>query len=87
VAPQVNRIVALDTANVQSNPNAPGVLLVDLYLFARWRPLARVPQLVRCTDPAQADVTDATLADPQAATWRTADPQLIELACKEQNDG
>jgi len=85
VFPQTTRLVALDTASVQTNPDAPDIRLADLYLFARWRAPARVPQLVRCAPPARADVTDAALADPTGANWRAlpAGHDLVRLACKE----
>ena len=76
-------MLAVDTTNVQSKPEAPDVLLVDLYLFARWRATATIPQLIDCGTAARADVTDAALADPQAATWQelgAADP-LIDAVC------
>lgn len=85
VAPQTVRLIALDTRSVRENDNAPGVKLVDLYLFARWQPTAQVAQMVRCTDPARADPTDAALTDPDAANWRPvpADDDLIRLTCTE----
>lgn len=81
--PQVTRVLAVDTTNVQTKPEAPDVLLVDLYLFARWRATATIPQLIDCDTAARADVTDAALEDPQAATWQelgAADP-LIDAVC------
>ncbi len=83
LAPQTVRLVTLDTASVRENPAAPGVRLVDLYLFARWQPPARVPQLVRCDPAGRADPSEAALADPASASWRAAAPALTELACKE----
>lgn len=83
LVPQTVRLVALDTQSVRTREDAPNIRLVDLYLFARWQPPASAPQFVRCgDDPARADVTDAALADPAAATWRAAGDDLIRLACK-----
>jgi hypothetical protein len=89
VWPQTVRLVALDTESIRTNDTAEDTRLVDLYLFGRWRPTAFVPQLVRCSDPARADVTDAALADPGTAVWRpvSADSDLIRLACKEPANG
>ncbi|PKQ12698.1 MAG: hypothetical protein CVT70_07175 [Alphaproteobacteria bacterium HGW-Alphaproteobacteria-1] len=83
VVPQVTRFMALDRAGVQSNPEAPGVLLADVYLFARWNPPARLPQLVDCLNRARAEVSEAALADPSQAAWRSApeDDPLLEALC------
>ncbi|MAC79375.1 MAG: hypothetical protein CML66_15095 [Rhodobacteraceae bacterium] len=81
--PQTTRILAVDTTSVQTKPEAPGVVLVDLYLFARWRATTAIPQFVNCDAPARADVSDAALADPAAAKWfdlGDADP-LITAVC------
>ncbi len=86
LSPPTTRLIALDTQSVRSNPDAPDIVLADLYLFARWRPSARVPQLLNCTETARADVTDATLSDPASAVWRPAEALLIKQACKEIAD-
>ncbi|MBC7131694.1 MAG: hypothetical protein H5U16_01125 [Roseovarius sp.] len=81
--PQVTRFVALDRAGVRINPEAPGVLLADIYLFARWSPPARVTQFVDCANSALAEVSEAALADLSQAAWRPApehDP-LMEALC------
>ena len=81
--PLVTRMAALDTASVQTNPDAPEVRLADLYLFARWQPAVKIPQLMHCADKARADVTDATLADPSTAAWQSAPDAMIAQACTE----
>jgi len=84
VIPQITRIMALDRAGVQTNPEAPGILLADLYFFERWTPPAKRPQLVNCAEGARADVSGAALADPSEATWRSMaenDP-LSEALCQ-----
>ncbi|MDW4498820.1 hypothetical protein R5H30_12565 [Sulfitobacter sp. D35] len=82
--PQVVRLMALDTAGVRTHPNAPDLRLVDLYLFERWQPSARVPQILRCgADPARAEVTEAVLENPALADWRPADAALATPACAE----
>ena len=85
VWPQATRMMAVDTDTVRTNPDAPGTRLVDLYLFARWQPPARVAQLIDCEAKARADVTDAALADPGAADWLLLgdDNDLAEITCKE----
>ncbi|MEM8729367.1 MAG: hypothetical protein AAGF79_05555 [Pseudomonadota bacterium] len=81
--PQTTRVLAVDTSNIQSKDAAPGVFLVDLYLFARWRETALIPQLIDCPNAARADVTDDALSDHAAATWLPlgdVDP-LITAVC------
>lgn len=83
LVPQATRLIAFDKVGARDNENAPGVRLVDLYLFARWQPARRVPQLLDCNEGRRADVTDAGLADPAAADWIPvgADDALIAAAC------
>ncbi len=81
VVPMTTRLAALDTASTRTNPAAPDLRLADLYLFARWRPAAMIPQLIDCAGASRADVTDAALADPAAADWRPANAALIDAAC------
>lgn len=82
-APQVTRLVVLDTATVRTKPEAPDTRLVNLYFFARWRPTASMPQLINCSEGARADVSDQALADPEAATWIALglDDPLITTVC------
>jgi hypothetical protein len=87
--PQTSALAVVDTATARSRPDAPHVLLADVYLFARWRAPDRTPQLVDCTAAARAPVTDAALADPRAARWRSlgADAPLIETLCPPNGRG
>ncbi|NCQ25187.1 MAG: hypothetical protein COW54_10415 [Rhodobacteraceae bacterium CG17_big_fil_post_rev_8_21_14_2_50_63_15] len=83
VVPQVTRMMVLDRAGVQTNPAAPSILLADVYLFGRWAPPVKRPQLVDCANAARADVTEAALTDPSQAEWQSAgreDP-LIGALC------
>lgn len=84
VVPQTTRLMALDRASVQRNPQAPGILLADLYFFARWTPPSKRPQLVDCAQGTRADVNAAALADPSEATWRSMaeDDPLKEALCQ-----
>ncbi|MCP5073199.1 MAG: hypothetical protein GY947_07870, partial [Rhodobacteraceae bacterium] len=82
--PQATRLVAADRATSQKNPDAPDILLVNLYFHARWQPVSRVPQLINCTTQARADVTDSALADPAGkANWITlgTDDPLMQTMC------
>jgi len=84
-APQVNRLMVVDRGNIRTNPNAPEVRLVDLYLFARWSAPNKVPQLVDCAAGRRADVSDDALADPARAKWIDlgADSALVRLSCSD----
>jgi hypothetical protein len=84
LVPQTTRIMALDRQGVLRNPDADGILLADVYLFARWTPPAKRPQLVDCAAGARADVSSAALADPSQATWRSVDDDdpLMEALCQ-----
>ncbi len=81
--PQPTRLTAADVAAAQTRPDAANTMLVDLYLFARWQPTSKIPQLVDCARHARADVTDAALADPAAAPWHDIGPDdpLIKGVC------
>lgn len=84
-APQVTQLITVDTETVRRHPERPDLRLINLYLFARWRAPAPVPQLVDCARPARAPVSDAALADPAAAAaWRPLAPDdpLLEVLCK-----
>ncbi|MDF2234987.1 hypothetical protein P2H44_20700 [Albimonas sp. CAU 1670] len=83
VVPLTTRLAALDVARLRSHPDAPGVKLGEVYLFGRWRPAGRAPQLIRCAPAARAEVTDAALSDPAAAAWRPVDPAdpMVAAAC------
>ncbi|MEM1131228.1 MAG: hypothetical protein AAGH83_12015 [Pseudomonadota bacterium] len=83
VVPLTARLIALDTASVQTNPDIPDIRLADLYLFARWQPPARVPQLINCTNAMRANATPEILADTRTAEWRNAASPLITHACEE----
>ncbi|MEM6729004.1 MAG: hypothetical protein AAF618_10930 [Pseudomonadota bacterium] len=81
VWPQTVRLMAADTASVQAREDAPDVKLLDLYLFARWQPPAKVPQLAHCTRAAWANPTPTALADPEAAAWVAAAPENFQAIC------
>lgn len=83
LVPLTTRMAALDSASIQTNPATPDIRLADLYLFARWQPASKVPQLLHCTDGTRADVTDIALADPSRARWQSAAASLIAQACKD----
>lgn len=83
VRPQIRRLVAADPATMRTNPNTPHLRLVDLYFFARWKRLVKVPQLVDCQTASRADVTEAALQDPTRAAWIpiAEESDLHEVVC------
>ncbi|SFJ16642.1 hypothetical protein [Albimonas pacifica] len=85
LAPLTTRLAALDVAGIQTNPEAPGVKLAEVWFFGRWRPVDRAAVMIRCAPAAQARVSDAALADVSAAEWRPmpADDPLVAAACAE----
>ncbi|MEM6374779.1 MAG: hypothetical protein AAF686_00975 [Pseudomonadota bacterium] len=83
VVPMTARLVALDTASVQTNSEIADLRLADIYLFARWQPPARVPQLINCTNSMRANATPEILADTRTAEWRNAAETLVTHACEE----
>ena len=85
LAPLTTRLAALDVAGMQTNPQAPGVKLAEVWFFGRWRPVDRALVMIRCDPAAQARVTDAALADVSAADWRALAPgdPLAAAACAE----
>lgn len=85
VVPQVTRMMVLDRAGVQTNPDIPEILLADVYLFGRWAPPVKRLQLVDCVRFARADVTETALTDPAQAEWTVAgmeDPLIGALCMK-----
>ena len=83
IAPQTTRLIAADAGGAATRPDAPGIRLVDLYLFARWQPARVVPVLVDCRAPSRADATEAALGDPASAAWHplAADDPLVRGIC------
>lgn len=73
IVPRVNRLIAIDRANLRRNERLPGAVLVDVLLFERLLPTKRVVQVIDCTNARRADVTsDARFLEgelPAAASW------------------
>ncbi len=83
IKPQVAALAVLDHAGMKTRPENTDIKLADLYVFARWRRTAVVPQFLDCARGMRADVSDAALADPTKAQWRpvAADDKVLEVAC------
>lgn len=73
IVPRVNRLIAIDRANLRRNERLPGAVLVDMLLFERMMPTRRVVQIIDCTNTRRADVTsDARFLEgelPAEASW------------------
>lgn len=87
IAPQTTRFAAIDTQTFKTNPKADSVKLVDLYVFARWQPPAKVPQLIDCATGMRADATSNALNDPAAAAWLEAEAEWLGVVCEDPSEG
>lgn len=56
--PFVGRFAAADLASRRQNAALPGQHMVDLYFFARWSPVSKLPVLVDCTGRRRAALAD-----------------------------
>lgn len=81
IVPQTTRIIAVDTDNLRTKPEAADLSLADLYLFARWQPPVQVAQLIDCRGGQRADATVEALNSPSLAHWYPATPALLDKLC------
>ncbi|MEM9724906.1 MAG: hypothetical protein AAF909_05510 [Pseudomonadota bacterium] len=86
VSPFVSRFSAIDAAGARTNPGAPGKVLADLYLFARYAPTAKAPILVDCDGRRRAEATGAQFNEAggvASAEWRALEPTdpLLAALC------
>lgn len=87
VRPFVNRFIAVDVGGAKRHEKAPGQVLVDLYVFERYAPTARVPLLVDCAAARRADIADGAVFKDDGAfadvVWREvgAEDPLVRTAC------
>jgi hypothetical protein len=88
--PVTNRFIAVDTASVISNENAPDLLISRLLIYGRWATPRIVPMAYDCADrltaPLLDDVgvaEDGSLSDAQWAKVADDDPTLDFLCNKE----
>ncbi len=85
--PRVSRFIAVDTRQLQTNPDLPGYVLTQLILVERFEPTRTVAQIIDCRDaratgvPPDADFTAAGL--PADAQWRplAVDGPLYSAVC------
>lgn len=56
--PYRDGFIAVDIAGIRSNEDAPGLHLVNLYVFGRWAATTEVPMAVDCTGNRQLTLID-----------------------------
>jgi hypothetical protein len=85
--PFVSRFLAVDRNSARTNDAQPGVVLADVYAFARWTPPSRVTVAVDCAAGRRAEITggasfgaDGTLLD---IPWRDvgAEDEILAAFC------
>lgn len=84
IAPQTSGLIAADAEGARRHPDHPDLRLTDLYVFGRWRPASRVPQLVDCQAPARADVAAGDLTRPPSElAWidLSEDDPIVTSVC------
>ncbi len=93
VVPQVNRLIAIDRAELKRNPAQPGKVLAGVLLMGRWEPTRRIGALFDCTAGRRADLLDDVRFDEAGelldARWIAlpADDPLLAAACREDASG
>lgn len=65
--PLVTRFAAVDRSSIRRNDKVPGQLMVDVLLFARRAPVAKLPVLLDCTGQRRADIADGMQFDDDGA--------------------
>lgn len=87
VAPFVDRFVSVQPSAALTHPDRPDERLVEVFVFGRWAPLARVPVLLDCAESRRADLIDGTefAADGtiEGAEWIALDDTdpLLRAVC------
>lgn len=82
--PQVVRLMTVDVATVQTNPETPDIKLVSMYLYARWNHPTEVIQLIDCANEKWAFATPEAVANPvEGGIWHAlgADSDLHGVIC------
>lgn len=59
IVPRINRFAAVDLGSIRRNEAAPGVVLVNVYLAARYSPALTTTQFYDCNEGRRADATDS----------------------------
>lgn len=85
--PFVTRFAAVDTAGVKRNDKLPGLVMANVYLFARRQPPARLPHIIDCPGLRRAELAGDVRFDadglPQDLHWLplSADQPLFRALC------
>lgn len=65
--PLVTRFAAVDPLSIRRNDKVPGQLMLDVLLFARHAPAAKLPVLIDCVGRRRADIVDGMQFDDDGA--------------------
>jgi hypothetical protein len=86
VVPMVEGFIALDTTKSVANEAAPGLYLVDTYIFGRWKPVTQVQLMIDCPGGRRADPARGDGGEP---VWRDVggDDPILRGVCAAQQDG
>jgi hypothetical protein len=80
--PIVTRFSAVDTRTARTNPDAPGQVLAQVLLLARWQPRSAVPVLFDCEGARQAPLLGADpFAEPIPWEPVSPDDEALRAAC------
>jgi hypothetical protein len=73
VSPITTRFTAVDLRNPRRNEAAPGMVMVDVLLFARWQPPRSIPVVIDCDGKRRADPAGSTIQFDDAGRIESAD--------------
>jgi hypothetical protein len=91
VAPQVNRLIAMDRAELKRHPDHPGKVLASVILMGRWEPTRKIGVMLDCGAVQRADLVDGVRFDDtgalQGAQWMDLDAgdPLLKAVCREDS--
>jgi len=91
VVPQVNRLIAVDRAELKRNPGHPGKVLAGVILMGRWEPTRKIGAMFDCPAARRADLVDGVRFDDtgalQGAQWIDLDAgdPLLTTVCREDS--
>ncbi|MGB1033797.1 MAG: hypothetical protein ACPG7W_06685 [Paracoccaceae bacterium] len=79
VVPYTSRFMAVDVGGARQNAQDSNLLMADVYLYGRWKPLQSVQVMVNCTTGQRAD----PMADGGEPVWRStpADDAVVTSLC------
>lgn len=89
LSPVTERFAVVDRASTRRNEQVPGQVMVDVVLFARRAPVAKLPVLIDCIGLRRADIVDGVRFDEAGAVvgarWiaLAPDDSLVGSVCPE----